>query len=83
MYHISVDITTEVVLIRSLFSISFFHVMPGMGATKEQAKEEFQEMKMTVNSSFKGKGYLGLWEVMMTKEPYYSHYALDSSIFSI
>ncbi|XP_078146195.1 zinc finger protein 862-like [Centroberyx gerrardi] len=53
----------------------FSTVLGRNGCNKEQSKEEFQEMKMTINTSLKDKSYLGLWEVMMTKEPYCSDYA--------
>lgn len=51
--------------------------------SKEQAKEEFREMKMTINTSFKDKSYLGLWQVMTTKEPYYSDFMVDVDICTI
>ena len=40
-------------------------------------------MKMTINTSFKDKSYLGLWQVMTTKEPYCSDFAVGSVICSI
>ena len=53
------------------------------GCSKEKAKEEFQFIKMTINTSFKDKSYLGLWQVMTTKEPYCSDFAVGSVICSI
>ena len=38
---------------------------------------------MTINTSFKDKSYLGLWQVMTTKEPYCSDFAVGSVICSI
>lgn len=51
--------------------------------SKEQAREEFREMKMTIHTSFKDKSYLGLWQVMTTKEPYCSDYRVIVVICSI
>ncbi|XP_030219014.1 zinc finger protein 862 [Gadus morhua] len=53
----------------------FSTVLDRNGCSKEKAKEEFQLMKMTINTSFKDKSYLGLWQVMTTKEPYCSDFA--------
>ncbi|XP_056453175.1 TOG array regulator of axonemal microtubules protein 1-like [Gadus chalcogrammus] len=55
----------------------FSTVLDRNGCSKEKAKEEFQLMKMTINTSFKDKSYLGLWQVMTTKEPYCSDFAAD------
>ncbi|KAK0135416.1 Zinc finger protein 862 [Merluccius polli] len=61
----------------------FSTVLDRNGCSKEKAKEEFQLMKMTINTSFKDKNYLGLWQVMTTKEPYCSDFAVGSVICSI
>lgn len=55
---------------------------PRNGCNPELAKEEFQAMKMMIYTSFKDKSYLGLWEVMLTTEPYCSDYKASGFVFS-
>lgn len=40
-------------------------------------------MKVEIHMLFTDKSYLGLWEVMLTTEPYCSEYVVGSVIFRI
>ncbi|MEQ2221997.1 hypothetical protein ILYODFUR_021337 [Ilyodon furcidens] len=49
------------------------HCMPHSGGCQvDQVLQEWQLLKTIVRTTFKDKSYLGLWQTLLTKEPYCS-----------
>uniref|UniRef100_A0A8C6SCA7 HAT C-terminal dimerisation domain-containing protein n=1 Tax=Neogobius melanostomus TaxID=47308 RepID=A0A8C6SCA7_9GOBI len=57
------------------YLLEFFHVvLERNGCDPTLAKEEFKALKTLVLLSFKDKSYCGLWQVLLTNEPYCSDF---------
>lgn len=62
--------------------LTISHLIIRNGCDQDLVKEEFQALKIMITVSVMDKSYLGLWDIILSKEPY-SDYKVFTPFFII